>query len=311
MNTAGAGPANQRGLGDSSSGVEGPLAVPDLDDGFVRLRPPTYDDVDAMTAACQLPDVTAGTTVPFPYERSMAETFVEAHVAHAWGQPAGRAPGEGAHADLLRQGVLAVTIPTRFGDRWLANVGLHDIDHELGQAEVGYLAGLEGRGAGAVTRSVLLMTRWAIRDLGLRRIYWQAVEGNEPSLAVARRAGFTLEGTLRLGLAQRGVLVNGWTASVLATDLAELEPIAEIAAGPWHLLPTQRPAAARCAWTVHRSVGGDVVGRIRVYDGRDGGVVVAADESISAVGADDTVETVRRYVTAAHGWVLVDPPATH
>lgn len=283
-----------------------PLPVPTLDDGFVRLRPPTEADADDITAACQLPEVVAGTLVPHPYERAHAEEFIARHTANGWGAPAARRP-DGSWdpaAGGVRQAVLVITVPSLFGDRWLANIGLHDIDLGLGQAEVGYLSGHAGRGRGAVTRALILVSRWAMRDLGLRRVYWYAIEGNHASRAVAERAGFTIEGTARLGLEQRGVLVNGWTGSLIETDVVAPEPIAEIAAGPWHLLPTARPAAARCAWTVHRSVGGEIVGTVRVYDGQDGRVLVTADESVTEVGAQDAVGAVRRYIASALGWVI-------
>ncbi|KFD42954.1 hypothetical protein IU11_16065 [Cellulosimicrobium sp. MM] len=38
-----------------------------LDDGRVHLSTPTLDDVDAITAACQDPEVAAWTVVPSPY----------------------------------------------------------------------------------------------------------------------------------------------------------------------------------------------------------------------------------------------------
>jgi hypothetical protein len=43
--------------------------------------------------------------------------------------------------------------------------------------------------------------------------------GNTASLAVARKAGFTLEGTARAGLLNQGVRRDCWTASLLPSDL--------------------------------------------------------------------------------------------
>ena len=48
----------------------------------------------------------------------------------------------------------------------------------------------------AATRAAILLTRWLF-DLGAARVFLTIVAGNEQSVAVARRAGFVYEGTMR------------------------------------------------------------------------------------------------------------------
>jgi RimJ/RimL family protein N-acetyltransferase len=59
---------------------------------------------------------------------------------------------------------------------------------------------------------------YAFGELGLARVEWQAIVGNEASRAVARRAGFRFEGVLRGRLDSRGVMSDTWIAARLATD---------------------------------------------------------------------------------------------
>jgi RimJ/RimL family protein N-acetyltransferase len=49
-------------------------------------------------------------------------------------------------------------------------------------------------------------------------VFWRAFVGNTASRAVAERAGFRVEGELRLGGVQRGVRRDDWVGSLLATD---------------------------------------------------------------------------------------------
>jgi RimJ/RimL family protein N-acetyltransferase len=63
-------------------------------------------------------------------------------------------------------------------------------------AQFGYWIAAEARGRGYATRAVILLTRWLF-ELGAARAFLTIVEGNEGSVAVARRAGFVYEGTMR------------------------------------------------------------------------------------------------------------------
>ncbi|WP_426247380.1 GNAT family N-acetyltransferase [Nocardioides sp. LHG3406-4] len=81
--------------------------------------------------------------------------------------------------------------------RLLGSVSLQEIDVEGGDAEIGYWLAPWARGRGVATRSVLAATSWAYSALGLHRVYLYHSVENTASCAVAGRAGFLLEGTLR------------------------------------------------------------------------------------------------------------------
>lgn len=79
-----------------------------------------------------------------------------------------------------------------------ALVGCCGVDDWTGEdvAQFGYWIAADARGRGYATRAVVLMTRWLF-DLGAARVFLKIVAGNEGSVAVARRAGFIHEGTMR------------------------------------------------------------------------------------------------------------------
>jgi len=63
-------------------------------------------------------------------------------------------------------------------------------------AQFGYWIAASARGHGYATRAAILLTRWLF-ELGAARVFLTIVAGNEESVAVARRAGFVYEGTMR------------------------------------------------------------------------------------------------------------------
>lgn len=172
-----------------------------LTTGRLRLRPFTPDDVDAVYAACQDPDIQRWTQVPAPYQRSDAEFFVNRLSPDGWRQdmeyPFAVEPVEGGPL--------------------IAAAGLH-LRGE-GIREVGFWQVREHRGHGYMTEAVGALAHWAFTALGVHRLLWRAEVGNTASLAVAERAGFTLEGVERAGLANKGTVRDAWVASLLPSDL--------------------------------------------------------------------------------------------
>ncbi|HEU5479132.1 MAG TPA: GNAT family protein [Candidatus Tumulicola sp.] len=63
-------------------------------------------------------------------------------------------------------------------------------------AQIGYWLAPSARRRGFATRAVILLTRWLF-ELGAARGFLTIVAGNEASIAVAQRAGFVYEGTMR------------------------------------------------------------------------------------------------------------------
>ncbi len=63
-------------------------------------------------------------------------------------------------------------------------------------AQIGYWLAPAARGNGYATRAVVLLTNWLFGH-GAERVFMTIVAENDASAAVARRAGFTHEGTMR------------------------------------------------------------------------------------------------------------------
>ncbi|WP_054050035.1 GNAT family N-acetyltransferase [Alloactinosynnema sp. L-07] len=70
-------------------------------------------------------------------------------------------------------------------------------DARAGICELGVWLAPHVTGRGLVGMAVQRMIDWAVFERGVFRIEWLAAVGNEPSIAVARRLGFTKEGVLR------------------------------------------------------------------------------------------------------------------
>jgi RimJ/RimL family protein N-acetyltransferase len=91
-------------------------------------------------------------------------------------------------------GVAFVIVDAALGEP----VGMCGIDHwsSTDVAQFGYWLAAGARGRGLATRAATLMTQWLF-ELGAARVFLTIHSENSASAAVALRAGFTYEGTLR------------------------------------------------------------------------------------------------------------------
>ena len=154
------------------------MALPTLRDGDLVLRPKRLGDVDAITAACQDPEIPRWTFVPSPYTRADAEAFLA------------RSAEEEAAGKCVN--LLAVDAQ----DRLLGSFSLMELDHEPGYGEIGYWVASEARGRGIATRAVRLLADWAREELELTKVDILPHKDNAPSRRVAEKAGFRDTGEL-------------------------------------------------------------------------------------------------------------------
>ncbi|WP_073947900.1 GNAT family N-acetyltransferase [Streptomyces kebangsaanensis] len=164
------------------------------------LRAIGPQDTDAVYAAAQDADIQRWTTVPSPYLPEHARNFTEELVPEGWANGSVFTFGL-----FLPEGDLAGTLSIT--------------PRSPGEAEIGFWAAKEHRGNGYVTEAALAAARWAFTQLAVDRLEWRTEAGNNASRAVAERAGFTLEGTLRSALGVRGVRRDCWVGSLLPSDL--------------------------------------------------------------------------------------------
>ncbi|WP_133885396.1 GNAT family N-acetyltransferase [Streptomyces sp. BK208] len=165
------------------------------------LRTVGPQDTDAVYAACQDPDVQRWTTIPSPYLPEHARGFTEQIAPGGWANDSMYTFGLFLPAGDLA-GMLGVTMIA------------------LGVGEIGFWATKEHRGRGHVTEAAVAVARWAFTERAVDRLEWRAEVGNTASRAVAQRAGFTMEGTLRSAINNRGVRRDSWIGSLLPSDLS-------------------------------------------------------------------------------------------
>lgn len=166
----------------------------------VVLNEPNAGDIDTVFAICQDPEILRWVPLPDPYDRRAAEYFVDTYV------PEGSATGKhmvwairtGADAPL--RGVVELTSASD------------------STADIGYWLAPAARGRGLMTRSIALVLDHAFTSIGLARVQWLTVVGNDRSARVARALGFRFEGTARSSIVFRGERRDAWRAGILATD---------------------------------------------------------------------------------------------
>ncbi|WP_446042067.1 GNAT family N-acetyltransferase [Streptomyces sp. SID1121] len=167
----------------------------------LTLRTFTPDDTDAVFEACQDPEIRRWTTIPSPYARQHAEQFVGRMVPDGWRD-------DSEYTFAVRRGSDGPLV---------AAVSLHH--PRAGTWEIGYWTAKEHRGHGYMTEAVTALTGFAFTTLGAIRLEWRAEVGNTGSRAVAEKAGFVIEGTLRAGLLNKGTLRDCWIGAVLPSDV--------------------------------------------------------------------------------------------
>jgi RimJ/RimL family protein N-acetyltransferase len=146
---------------------------------LVTLRPPcSADAVDAL-AMLQDPEVALWNPAP---------RVVDVETAREW-CASGADWSDGTHSTWH-----AVDRST---GRLVANCSLFAVDSEQAVAKIGYRVAPWARRRGVGTDVVDAVSRWAFAELGLARIQLEHAVANPASCAVATRAGFALEGTLR------------------------------------------------------------------------------------------------------------------
>ncbi|MFF4019110.1 GNAT family N-acetyltransferase [Streptomyces sp. NPDC001843] len=165
------------------------------------LRTVGPQDTEAVYAAAQDPDTQRWIAqFPSPYLREHAESFTGQTAPDGW-----------AHDSMYTFGLF---LP----DGRLAGM-LGITMRGLGVGEIGFWATKEHRGHGYVTEAALAAARWAFTALAVDRLEWRAEVGNGLSRAVAERVGFTVEGTLRSAINNKGVRRDCWVGSLLPSDL--------------------------------------------------------------------------------------------
>jgi RimJ/RimL family protein N-acetyltransferase len=179
------------------------LPADPLVDGGTALRGWRETDAPALVRACQDPEISRWTRVPYPYGPADARAYLLHR--HDGIAAAALAPFAIVRSDDLDRGLLGSISLMRFA--W-----------EHRRAEVGYWLGREARGQGHATRAVGLICRWGLDVLGLERLDLLAATENRASQRVAERCGFAREAVLRSYLRGRDGQQDMVAFGLLASD---------------------------------------------------------------------------------------------
>ena len=165
---------------DDSRGPVATLPDPRLEDGRVVVRPFWIEDIPAVQAACDDPDVARWIhLVPSPYTLEDAEAFI----ADSWRR---LVAGQRARLAIADAG----------GEKLLGSVSL-DLFADRQAAEMGYWIAREARRQGFALAAARLVVRWAFEEIGIERLEILTYPGNAASQALAGKLGFRREGVLR------------------------------------------------------------------------------------------------------------------
>jgi RimJ/RimL family protein N-acetyltransferase len=177
-----------------------------LVDGDTALRAWRDSDLHGLVAACQDPEISRWTRVPYPYGPTDARAYLL------------------SRHDALHNGTAApfAIVSAADRDQLLGSISLMRFSWQHARAEVGYWLGKEARGRGHVTRAVRLVTAWGFRNLALERIDLLAATGNPASQRVAERCGFTREAVLRSYLLGKDGRQDMVCFGLLVTDHVQL-----------------------------------------------------------------------------------------
>ena len=150
----------------------------------MALRAWAESDVPALVRACSDPLTRRYTSVPAPYTPEDARLFV--------------------HAGRTEVGLPLAVVAADDSEIVLGAVGLHAVDVDRGRGEIGYWTAPWARRRGVATRSLQLLSQWALADLGLPRLHLYAEPTNLVSQHVAENAGFVRGDLVRGGISLRG-----------------------------------------------------------------------------------------------------------
>jgi RimJ/RimL family protein N-acetyltransferase len=138
------------------------------------LRAWTEDDVAAITAACQDPEILRWIpAIPRPYTEEEALRFVRGEFR----------ANPGHQFAVTENGAV---------------VGAMGMSvNESRNGHIGYWCAKESRGRGVTTRALRVLCGWAFAELGLERLELITDPENRASQRVAEKVGFRREGVLR------------------------------------------------------------------------------------------------------------------
>lgn len=159
-----------------------PTEIPELRYGKIRLRRPNDGDIQSIFEACQDPEIPRFTRVPQAYTLDHAKDFVF-RVTDS--------------LELIRELPFVIEYLDGSDYKFAGVISLHTIRATDHCAEVGYWMEKSMRGKGICSDATKLITDYALRTIGFRRIEAMVDIANTGSQKVLERAEFEKEGLVK------------------------------------------------------------------------------------------------------------------
>ena len=168
------------------------VALPQLDDGQVAVRPPRVADAVPYVRAFN-DDPQLGALLGLEADPTL--TLVQSRVSAV---NAGRAD----------RSSFALTIAQADPDTFLGEVIVHSLQAHNRRAELGFWVVPQARRRGVARRALALVTDWLFNELDLLRLEITTTPDNAVVPLLAEDLGFTREGVLRARNIERGRRVD-------------------------------------------------------------------------------------------------------
>ncbi|MFD9334161.1 GNAT family N-acetyltransferase [Streptomyces sp. NPDC060028] len=160
---------------------------------------------------------------------ALVASYLDPEIRH-WNRPGALTPADAEdriarwNARWQAEEAAIWAIAPAAGGRSVGLIGLADLDLPGGSGEILYWLLPAARGTGVMAKAADRVSRWAFEDLGLHRVRITHSVANPASCAIATKAGFPLEGTMRAALLH----ADGWhdehLHARLRTDTAPVPP---------------------------------------------------------------------------------------
>lgn len=169
----------------------------------VNLRTMRKADAESIRRYIRDREIRRWTLIPQPYTLDHAHAFIKI----SQGRARKKKP------DMILLG-----IEHKETGEIIGGIGLHRVDYENKNAEIGCWIGKPFRGQGLVTEAMRAVLKYAFTVLKLKRVQAQVFVGNVASMKMVRRCGFTREGCLRSNFLQRGKWRTSYIYSILREE---------------------------------------------------------------------------------------------
>lgn len=107
----------------------------------------------------------------------------------------------------------------------IGGIGMHEWDHYLKKAQIGYWISEEFEGKGIVHRSLTYFIDFLFTKPGLNKIEIQFMPANTRSANIAQRLGFKVEGIIRQSYFMNGRLEDLVITGLLKSEWIPLPPV--------------------------------------------------------------------------------------